>query len=119
MLDTTFVEEEMQAARNHAQFLGVLAQFDQTLDYLSTYANGPACRYDTATGANTKCVLGRDFAPFFFSFAIYSKKTDSDKFEYWFNGGLIFQGPSIPADGSAPSFTVSMNPSEVGWFVHT
>jgi len=32
--------------------------------------------------------------------------------------GLIFQGPSAPADGSFPSLTVSLA-SGTGWFCHT
>jgi hypothetical protein len=35
-----------------------------------------------------------------------------------FNGGLLFQGPSHPADGSSPSLTVSLA-SGNGWFCHT
>ena len=34
------------------------------------------------------------------------------------NGGLIFQGPGLPADGSFPSLTVSLA-SGTGWFCHT
>ena len=38
--------------------------------------------------------------------------------EFSFNGGLIYQGPSCPADGSFPSLTVSLA-SGTGWFCHT
>lgn len=33
-------------------------------------------------------------------------------------GGWIYQGPDSPANGGAPSFTVSLTPG-VGWFAHT
>ena len=35
-----------------------------------------------------------------------------------YNGGMIYQGPSCPADGSFPSLTVSLA-SGTGWFCHT
>jgi len=43
---------------------------------------------------------------------------------FWFNGGLIYSGPGRPSDGSAPSFTVSLDPvcasgAEHRWSVHT
>ena len=34
------------------------------------------------------------------------------------HGGFIYQGPDSPADGGAPSFTVSLA-GGVGWFCHT
>jgi hypothetical protein len=44
---------------------------------------------------------------------------DAGEYVSWFGGGLIYQGPDVPADGSFPSLTVSMNPTRIGWFVHT
>lgn len=45
-------------------------------------------------------------------------------YRMWFNGGLIYSGPGVPSDGSAPSFTVSLDPTcyagkEHRWSVHT
>jgi hypothetical protein len=39
-------------------------------------------------------------------------------------GGLIYSGPGVPSDGSAPSFSVSLNPDaasgrEHTWSIHT
>lgn len=58
--------------------------------------------------------LWPDFAPH--SFAICAKNEQGD---FLWNGGLIFQGNCQPADGSAPSFTVSFDATRTGWFLHT
>ena len=39
-------------------------------------------------------------------------------------GGLIYSGPGAPSDGSAPSFSVSLNPDAAAgrkhmWSIHT
>lgn len=72
-----------------------------SLDFLSNYNNG-------------KCVvkLYSDFALLSLAFTI---SRDGDML---FNGGLIYQGPGVPADGSFPSLTVSLD-NKVGWFIHT
>jgi hypothetical protein len=66
-----------------------------------------------------QCVLSRDFAPHSFRFGHYvSPEFASDgKRKFWFNGGLIYQGPNAPADGSFPSLTVSLS-SGTGWYCH-
>ena len=63
-------------------------------------------------GSYAECHLGKDFAPHSFSFAVYRDG------QFLFNGGLIYQGPEQPADGSPPSFTVSLAEG-TGWFIHT
>ena len=55
-------------------------------------------------------MLGKDFAPYSFDFALY-RPGAKDARKFVFNGGLIFQGPSCPADGSFPSLTVSLAPA--------
>lgn len=55
-----------------------------------------------------------DFAPLSFGYAILTSNGETV-----IAGGLIYQGPSIPADGSFPSLTVSMDASRVGWFFHS
>jgi hypothetical protein len=65
--------------------------------------------------------MSYDVAPYSFSFAHFAlpKVTDEKpERKFWFNGGLIYQGPSVPADGSFPSLTVSLTPG-TGWFCHT
>lgn len=73
--------------------------------------------YAVADGKNTRCTLFRDFAPYSFEFLMERSENGRD-YERWFNGGLIYQGPDVPADGSAPSLTVSIDSKRNGWFVH-
>lgn len=54
-----------------------------------------------------------DFAPYSLGFTI-----EDNEGNFQFNGGIIYQGPESPADGSAPSFSVSLH-NKVGWFIHT
>ena len=125
---------------NFAMERGLLDQFLHQLQFLTTYANGDGCLHDRNKGSNTRCRLYKDFAPYSFQFTIQSlKKPDADgprtflKFndadwqEYisddrnWnrmMEGGLIYQGPGNPADGSFPTLTVSLAKG-TGWFVHT
>lgn len=89
------------------------------------------------------CELHKDFAPYSFTFTTWFRVLDYDGKEdemqakygkrnlrtfegiggFWARdvfGGLIYQGPSQPADGSFPSLTVSISPGErEGWFIHT
>ena len=99
--------------------LSIKAQFDAQFEYLATYANREGCIYDKKTGADTECRIGKDFAPLSFCFAMYCRKSAEAPWEYWFNGGLIYQGPAVSANGSVPSLTVSMDSTRIGWFVHT
>lgn len=91
-------------------------QLQDRLDYLAEYGN-TGLEAGDPNRKNVKCALFFDSAPHSFVFDVYWQKGDEWKFVM--NGGLIFQSPEIPADGSAPSFTVSMNSRETGWFIHT
>lgn len=95
---------------------GLRRQLLDTLRYLSTYANSPGCTYDRQLGKNTRCTLYPDFAPH--SFTLVMDRFDGEVWTRFFHGGLIYQGPNLPANGSFPSLTVSLDPG-VGWFVHT
>ena len=77
----------------------------ERLDYLAHYADG-----------NNMCEIYYDHAPN--SFAFLMRHPDG---RVWFNGGLIYSGPGQPLDGSAPAFTVSLEPTghEHKWSVHT
>lgn len=94
---------------------------------------------------NSVFLLYKDFAPLSFSFIHYRilnrpeecKLSNPELFErdietgqlkhmfdnYYYktmHGGLIYQGLNIPANGSSPSFTVSIgDQTEIGWFMHT
>ena len=78
----------------------------QRLNWLSNYG------FD----GDTLCVIHSDHAPNSFEFVM--KHPGGDR---WFNGGLIYSGPSQRLDGSAPAFTVSVEPhtNEHKWSVHT
>lgn len=109
MIDASFCEEHLAQTREFAARVGATAELERRLEYLATYAEGtPAWP--------TRCVLSRDFAPHSFHLVMY--RADG---EPWFNGGLIYQGPGVPADGSMESLTVSManDPPVHSWGVHT
>jgi hypothetical protein len=100
------VLEHLDSVRESARQMGLSAQLERQLNYLATYG-----------GHNYQCLLGKDFAPYSFDFALYRPGV-KDARKFVFNGGLIYQGPSCPADGSFPSLTVSLA-SGTGWFCHT
>jgi hypothetical protein len=103
--------------------IGLAGQLAGKLAYLDQYAYDPDGQ-EFQRRIEKKCVLGKDFAPHSFSFAIYQRDLkvenlgDAPTWKFWFNGGLIYQGPDCPADGSFPSLTVSLAKG-TGWFVHT
>lgn len=92
-------------AWGHALEMGLVSQFVRKLAYLDQY------RDEEVLGAAVE--LGLDFAPH--SFSILWK---DERGRPYMNGGLIYQGPGSPVDGSFPSLTVSLDNS-VGWFIHT
>lgn len=71
--------------------------------------------YPEYFGAPVYVELWPDFAPMSFTFDIKDRNTH----RRYMSGGLIYEGPDAPADGSAPSFTVSVDAGRVGWFIHT
>lgn len=81
------------------------AKLVDKLDYLAHYAEG-----------DNKCLLFPDWAPN--SFAFVMQRPDGTR---WFNGGLIYSGPTQPLNGSGPAFTVGIgvDPSVHSWSVHT
>jgi hypothetical protein len=96
--------ERLEQVREFARTMGLTSQLERQIDFLATYGEG---KY--------QCSLGYDFAPHSFSFAQYRMGAER---KFIFNGGLIYQGPNCPADGSFPSLTVSLA-SGTGWFCHT
>lgn len=108
-------QEHFDAVMKFAEANGLKEQLEQALDRLRNYSYYP----DDPESVEKKCTLRRDYAPHSFAFEIY--RPDPEKpgeWVFWFNGGLIFQGPKNPANGSAPSFTVSLAEG-TGWFMHT
>ena len=105
--------DKLEREREFARSMGLGEQLEKQLDYLAGYARGDG-------EPKRQCVLSDDFAPHSFCFAhfVLPKFTADGKRHFWFNGGLIWQGPNCPADGSFPSLTVSLA-NGTGWFCHT
>ncbi len=98
----------LEQVREFARSMGLSEQLERQLHYLAGNRDG------------RQCVLGYDFAPHSFAFANYvlPSHTANGQRHFSYNGGLIYQGPTSPADGSFPSLTVSLA-SGTGWFAHT
>jgi len=111
--------EHFRKVSSTANEMGLRKEWLDGLYYLHTYANREGCMCDKLGGrGNTRACLYPDFAPL--SFAVSMQRQDSDgNWKPWFGGGLIYQGPDVPANGSFPSLTVSMDSTRVGWFLHT
>jgi|GEM_PF-1371687 len=99
---------------------GVLDKFRDMIRQLSEYASG--------SGRLTRVHLFPDFAPMSFRFA----REIADPTPYgmaptwqpWFQGGVIYSGPTpddpeYVASGLAPALSVSVGDPGVGWSVHT
>jgi len=106
--------DKLEREREFASAMGLREQLEQQVHYLATYAN------HDGEQPTRQCVLYDDFAPHSFCFSHFmpARYSKDNQRHFWFNGGLIFQGPSCPADGSFPSLTVSLA-SGTGWFCHT
>ena len=74
--------DHLEQVREFARAAGLSSQLERQLHYLADYGH-----------RGNQCVLGRDFAPHSFTFAMYRPGT-KDARKFIFNGGLIFQGPS-------------------------
>jgi hypothetical protein len=98
--------DHLEQVREFARAAGPSDQLERQLHYFADYGQH-----------GNQCVLGKDFAPHSFSFALY-RPGAKDARKFVLNGGLIYQGPTSPADGSFPSLTVSLS-SGTGWFCHT
>lgn len=98
--------------------MGLRPQLIGQLQYLSEYASGPGCEFDREKGGETRCMVYKDWAPHSFKLLMQGRKAPDQPWERIYNGGLVYQGPDCPADGSFPSLTVSFAEGD-GWFVHT
>lgn len=110
-------EDDLAATRAWAATHGLTEKLEKSLKYLSDYGNiglpdGAANRIEH------RCVLSADFAPHSFGVDMYRPGKTPGEWAYAFSGGLIYQGPDSPANGGAPSFTVSLARG-IGWFLHT
>jgi hypothetical protein len=106
--------DHLERVREFAAAMGLRSQLEHQLTWLHNYGyhdDGPRKR---------QCMLSKDFAPHSFCFGHYALPlfSTTGKRAMWFNGGLIYQGPGQPADGSFPSLIVSLD-RHTGWFCHT
>lgn len=109
------VRDDVGKACAAALRMGALPELAKALVHLDTYPN-----HTPAGSHKTRCTLHPDFAPLSFTFRMDRQNHKTGEYEYWFNGGLIYSGPDCPADGSFPSLSVDVNPSDKPtWRVHT
>jgi len=92
-------QEHFDKVREFARSVGADAELQKRLDFLAGFGGDPA---------KVRCRPYGDFAPHSFFWRI-----EYSSLEGWkpgLVGGLIYSGPGAPSDGSAPSFSVSLNP---------
>ncbi len=111
-------KDELKNIINFAIDNDCLDKLVDRLQYLSSYGSGTP---DFIPGS-IKCVLHHDFAPHSMSFEMLSK--NNGEWQLWFNGGLIYSGPTALSDGRYPTLTVSNDPDAAQgkkhmWSVHT
>ena len=105
-------KEYFEEVRKEAEERRLLDKFNEAMMYAhlwgSSWVEPELCRF----------VLYKDFAPLSFVFHIERRKEDGSYVKV-LNGGLIYEGPDSPANGQAPSFSVTIGEPRVGWFTHT
>jgi Domain of unknown function (DUF4120) len=106
-------QEHFDKVREFARSVGAEAEFQKQLDSLASFGGD---------AAKVRCHLYRDFAPH--SFFWRMEHSSLDGWKPGLVGGLIYSGPGVPSDGSAPSFSVSLNPDAASgrkhmWSIHT
>jgi len=106
-------QEHFDKVREFARSVGAEAELQKQLDFLADFGGD---------GAKVRCHLYSDFAPH--SFFWRMEHSSLDGWKPGLVGGLIHSGPSVPSDGSAPSFSVSLNPDAATgrkhmWSIHT
>jgi hypothetical protein len=92
-------QEHFDKVREFARSVGAEAELQKQLDFLAGFGGD---------AAKVRCHLSSDFAPH--SFFWRMEHSSLDGWKPGLVGGLIYSGPGVPSDGSAPSFSVSLNP---------
>ncbi|MFX1689735.1 hypothetical protein PWR05_35285 [Paraburkholderia sp. A2RI-6] len=96
--------EAFGRAMEFALRVGATDRLSERLSFLAGYAGGEGV-----------CELYANRAPHSFEFLMH--RADGSR---WFNGGLIYSGPGVPADGTGPAFSVSLSvESGHSWGVHS
>ena len=94
---------------NFYRNLSKLCYGDRTDEELTVWGKRAAARID----------LIPDFSKHSFLFSVEVQYAGEKEWSRQYNGGLIFHGPhDNGGDGSAPTFSVNMSPTD-GWSVHT
>jgi Domain of unknown function (DUF4120) len=106
-------QEHLDKVREFARSVGAEAELQKQLDFLAGFGGD---------AAKVRCHLYRDFAPH--SFFWRMEHSSLDGWKPGLVGGLIYSGPGVRSDGSAPSFNVSLNPDAASgrkhmWSIHT
>jgi hypothetical protein len=106
-------QEHFDKVREFARSVGAEAELQKQLDFLAGFGGD---------AAKVRCHLYSDFAPH--SFFWRMKHSSLDGWKPGLVGGLIYSGPGVPSDGSAPSFSVSLNRDAASgrkhmWSIHT
>ena len=106
-------QEHFDSVRDFARSVGAGAELQRHLDFLASFGGD---------AAKVRCRLDSDFAPH--SFFWRMEYSSPDGWKTGLVGGLIYSGPGAPSDGSAPSFSVSLNPDAAAgrkhmWSIHT
>jgi hypothetical protein len=128
MLNTERVTDYLAAVRAFADATGQRPQLEQELTRLAEFfttvtdevvgetPDGYPIRGRDLESARTH--LGKDFAPYSFTFWT-EKKTADGQWKERINGGLIYHGHhDNGGDGGSPTFAVSLSPCD-GWAIHT
>lgn len=113
------LHDTVQFAKSVGLWEGQFRSLRSRLSYLATYANRRGCMEDRhVKGQGTRCILYKDFSPYGFAFQM--QRLVSGEWVNWFHGGLLYSGPSQPADGSFPLLSVSLErQTSNGWSTHT
>ena len=106
-------EEHFDRVRDFAHSVGADAELQRHLDFLASFGGD---------AAKERCRLYSDSAPHSFFWRI--EYSSPEGWKTGLVGGLIYSGPCAPSDGSAPSFSVSLNPDAAAgrkhmWSIHT
>jgi hypothetical protein len=106
-------QDYFDKVREFARSIGAEADLQKQLDFLAGFGGD---------AAKVRCHLYRDFAPH--SFFWRMEHSSLDGWKPGLVGGLIYSGPGVPSDGSAPSFSVSLNADATTgrkhmWSIHT
>jgi len=113
------------ASKYQEEKLGLVIECKQHYEDVIQFAEEHGCRdqlnsmFARLAGMTSwpdLCFVHKDFAPHSFAFMIGDGKQRRQLM-----GGLIYSGPAQSLDGSAPTYTVSVEPpsNEHKWGIHT